>query len=88
MRQPHPSGDDETLYNVMKIIKSQVYMMSSSYSIEMQYGPCSSRPFLHVMEVNLTLVSYILIFYWYILMYVVPHMAMVNGSEFSITHYQ
>ena len=36
-------------------------MMSSSYSIEMQYGPCSSlvsRPFLHVMEVSLTLVSY------------------------------
>ena len=35
--------------------------MPSSYSIEMQYGPCSSlvsRPFLHVVEVSLTLVSY------------------------------
>ena len=45
----------------MKDHNSQVYMMSSSYSIEMQYGPCSSlvsRPFLHVVEVSLTLVSY------------------------------
>ena len=36
-------------------------MMPSSYSIEMQYGSCSSLvsgPFLHVVEVSLTLVSY------------------------------
>ena len=55
-------------------------MMSSSYSIEMQYGPCSSLVSRHVMEVSLTLVSYTHFLLVYIDVYVVPPMVMMIGK--------